>query len=153
MLRQWQHADKCAGMRDTRRRRATDDRRDFNSASGRVQRARLKTLDDLDKRSRAYKHARRLVKDMESDLGGSENTTRAQRELVVRAAMLSALATDMEARYLRREEKIDVDTYCKLTNSLVRVINVLGLKRLARDVTTPSLDEYAQRRLPRGDAK
>lgn len=83
---------------------------------------------------------------MTADLGGEGNLTHGQRELVHRAAMCSVLLGDMEARWIRGEEKFNVNDYTKLINTQHRVIAELGLKRLARDVT-PTLDQYRQRRI------
>ena len=132
--------------------RAADTRTDFNDAPGPVQRARLQTLDDLDKRSRAHRNVRKVIARMEADLGGAENITGAQRELIVRAAMLSALASDIESRYLRSAKKIDIHEYTKIVNTQNRVLGSIGLKRVAKDVT-PSLDEYARRRLVASDVE
>jgi hypothetical protein len=81
---------------------------------------------------------------MVADLGGEANCTRAQKELIARAAMLSVLAADIEARYLAGEE-FALDEYAKIVNASNRVLNSIGLERRAKNVT-PSLDEYAERK-------
>jgi len=133
-----------------RNHKAVDRRSDFNRTTGREARARLKTLEDLDQRSRALKHVRRFVTAMETDLGG--DITTAQRELVHRAAMISVLLGDMEARWLREEEDLNVGSYAALINTQNRVIHALGLKRVARDMT-PTIDQYARTKRIAHDAE
>ena len=129
-----------------------DRRSDFNRVPGKEQRARLKTLEDLDQRSRALKHAKKFTRAMISDLGGEGNVTRAQQELIHRAAMCSVLLGDMEARHLRyldskaKGEAIPVERYTALINAQNRLIHALGLKRIARTVDG-SLEDYAAKRI------
>lgn len=92
----------------------------------------LKTLDDLDGRTRAAKLAHRLVTDLESDLGGDLST--AQRELVKRAALLGAIVEDYEVRWLEHKGA-DLSLYGTLVDRQRRILETLGLGRVARDVT------------------
>ena len=61
---------------------------DVPSKHRRDKRLRLRTLDQLDKRTQAAKLAHSLVSALCCDLGGDEVVTVAQRELVKRAALL-----------------------------------------------------------------
>ena len=74
------------------------------------------------------------------DLGGHENLTEAQQQLVRRAAMLAAQCELMEAQALRGLE-FKALAYGQLTGHLTRTLNALGLKREPIDVT-PALHQY-----------
>ncbi len=105
---------------------------------------RLRSLDDLDNRTAAARRARELVADLESDLGGGESLTVGMRELVKRAAMLGAIIEDHEVRWLQREPA-DLSLYGTLVDRQRRVLETLGLDRVARDITPNPLD-YARQR-------
>jgi hypothetical protein len=93
----------------------------------------LITISDLDKRTGAAKRVGDLVRAIESDLGGSDRLSATQRQLVQRAAVLSAIAEDFEVRWAVGQE-VDVGTHVTLINSLRRVYETIGLERVARDV-------------------
>src|SRR5262245_14491356 len=102
---------------------------------------RLATYGQLDRRTSAYREARRLVGALVSDLGGEAELTAGERELVQRAAMLGALLVDQEAQYLRGERPFDAVTYCTIVNAQRRTLEAIGLKRVPRDVT-PRVGDY-----------
>lgn len=104
--------------------------------------ARLMTLADLDGRTLAAKRARTLVQDIESDLGGRNHLTAAQRELAVRAAVLGAILADGEVRLLAGEN-VSLPEHLSAINAQRRVLVTLGLERKARDVT-PDLRGYLE---------
>ena len=62
-------------------------------------RTRFITLADLDGRTRAARNARDIAAAMTADLGGEQDLTEAQRQLIQRAATLGALIEDFEARF------------------------------------------------------
>jgi hypothetical protein len=93
----------------------------------------LITISDLDKRTGAAKRVGDLVRAIESDLGGRDHLSATQRQLVQRAAVLSAIAEDFEVRWAMGQE-VDVGTHVTLINSLRRVYETIGLDRVARDV-------------------
>src|ERR1044072_9304617 len=64
--------------------------------SGDRPRKRLRTLADLDGRTHASIQARRLVAELEADLGGANNISTAERELVKRCAILGAIIESHE---------------------------------------------------------
>lgn len=101
---------------------------------------RLRSIDNLDQRTHAARRARELVAELERDLGG--DLTTARRELVKRAAMLGAIIEDHEVRWLRREPA-DLGTYGTLVDRQRRILETLGLDRVARDITPDPLD-YAR---------
>jgi len=105
--------------------------------------AQLLTLSDLDGRTQAARRAKALVETIETDLGGADRLTGAQRELVTRAAVLGALIQHSEVRMLAGK-KVDFSDYLAAVNVQRRVLATLGLDRKLRDVT-PDLGDYVQR--------
>ena len=110
----------------------------------RSRRPRLLSLNDLDGRTNAAKSARALIADLESDLGGSDQLSAAERELVRRSALAGAMLQDMEVKWLSGLG-IEVAAYTTLANSQSRMLNMLGLRRRAKDVTPPDLKTYLAR--------
>jgi hypothetical protein len=108
--------------------------------AGRVGKARLTSLDSLDRRTVAYRETRKLINEIEGDLGGSDRLSTGERQLVQRAAVLGAVLTDTESRWIEGEP-IDTTAYCTVVNAQRRVLETIGLRRQPRDVT-PSLAEY-----------
>src|SRR5262245_15414829 len=86
-------------------------------ADGKVRRM---TLGDLDGRTTAAKTARRLISEIESDLGGSDRLSAAERVLAHRAAVATAMAEDMEARWLTGHP-VDIGAYGTLVNVTTRL--------------------------------
>lgn len=103
---------------------------------------RLRTLDDLDKRTAAAQHAIGFRDAVAADRGGLDRLTAAERELIEGAAILSAMIRDMGVAYLGGE-KIDALAYMALLNAQRRTLETIGLDRRPRDVS-PSLSEYLQ---------
>lgn len=99
---------------------------------------RLLTLQDLDARTRACKHALGLRDGFLSDLGGEDNASIAQRELAQRASVLGAMLEDAEARWLRGEP-VQLAEFCTLVNAQRRVLADIGLERKARNITLDAI--------------
>ena len=76
-------------------------------------RTRLRTIDDLDGRTFAAREARKLIAELERDLGGDLSV--AQRELVKRAAVLGAIISDHEVAWLEHRPS-DLTTYGTLVD-------------------------------------
>jgi hypothetical protein len=101
---------------------------------------RLLTLGDLDRRTAAYRETRKLIDEIEGDLGGGDRLSTGERQLVQRAAVLGAVLTDVESRWIAGEP-IDTTAYCTVVNAQRRTLETIGLRRRSRDVT-PSVAEY-----------
>ena len=108
---------------------------------------KLLTLDDLDRRTNAYRRTADLIAEIEGDLGGADQLATAERQLVQRAAILGAVLEDSEARWLNGEA-FDPASYCTIVNAQRRVLETIGLRRRARDLT-PSLQSYLQSKQPK----
>jgi hypothetical protein len=100
---------------------------------------RLISLDALDARTAAARAARELIAMLSTDLGGDEQLSAGERQLVQRAAMCGAIVADFEARWVAGEP-IALNEYLSAVNVQRRVLATLGLRREPRDVT-PSLDQ------------
>jgi hypothetical protein len=97
---------------------------------------RLRTLEhDLDGRTHAAQKAKLTVSGLTSDLGGSEQVTVSQHQLIMRAAILSAFIEDIEVKWLRKEP-VAVGEWFAAINALRRCLVSLGLERRARNVGT-----------------
>jgi hypothetical protein len=88
---------------------------------------RLVTIDHLDRRTRAGRRASELVRAFETELGGTERLRPGQYEAVRRAAALSAIADDFQARRLAGQP-VDVTELVKVCNLARRAVLDLGIK-------------------------
>src|SRR4029078_1966158 len=95
-------------------------------------RARFITLADLDGRSRAARNARDIAAGMTADLGGEQDLTEAQRQLIPRSATLGALIEDFEARFLAGTQLDDLPKYLSAITTQRHVLSLLGFERSAR---------------------
>jgi len=99
-----------------------------------------RVLDDLDGRTvqvRRYKHAMTCFA---TDLGGEDQLTQGQLQLVRSAAGLALLRERLDAKALA-DKYVPIEEYTRITNALTRVVIALGLKRVSRNVT-PDLETY-----------
>jgi hypothetical protein len=110
---------------------------------------RFMTLTQIDGRTRSMMRVRTIMRALEVDLGGSDHLTLGQCQLCQRAAVLGAYIEDIEARWAAGET-IEVSDYLAAINSQRRVLATIGLERRSRDVTPPSIEEYAKHVLDNG---
>ena len=76
-----------------------------------------------------------------SDLGGDDQLSEAQLQLIRRAATLAIHCEQMESD-MARGDSADMNEYATMTNVLRRVLTTIGLKRVPKDITT--LAEYVK---------
>jgi hypothetical protein len=100
---------------------------------------RLLSLADLDGRTAAARVARKLIGELENDLGGSDRLSAAERTLVHRAALVTAGAENLEAGWLVGRG-LDVAACTALVNIQRRLLVTVGLQRRPRGVT-PALSD------------
>lgn len=105
--------------------------------------ARLRTLADLDKRTRAHRDTAELRENIAADLGGWPNVSAMASEIITSASLLGAIIRDRAAAYLAGDA-MDLGEFITLTNAQRRLLADLGLERRARDVT-PDLHDYLSR--------
>jgi hypothetical protein len=86
---------------------------------------RLRTLDRLDQRTRAYKRTRELVALWTAAVGGSPSPVQAMA--IRHAAACCAISEDAQSRYLSGDPSFSPDQLTKLANIATRAINALGL--------------------------
>jgi hypothetical protein len=120
-----------------------------------AQRSRLangtKLLPMTDGRSAIARRFKDLVQDISSDLGGVEHLSEGQRQLIRRAAMLSAECERLEAMSARGEAGFDIDVYGMLCDRLGRLFGRIGLERIAKTVMSP-MERLEQHRKARREA-
>jgi hypothetical protein len=105
---------------------------------------RLLSLEDLDRRTRAYQKTAELIDRVEADLGGAERLSTAEQQIIRRAALTGAVLEDLGTRWLNGEP-IDCGLFATLSNSERRLYESVGLRRQPRDVT-PTLPQYLARK-------
>ncbi len=98
----------------------------------------------VDGRTRPAKAYEAIVNALVADLGGKDAISRAELEIVRRAAGLGVLAGQIEAAIVAGDD-IDPMQYQSVANAQGRLLFRLGLKRVARDVTPPLADYLASK--------
>jgi hypothetical protein len=100
-----------------------------------------KLLDNLDARSAPARRFRDVQNDIARDIsGGIDHLTEAQLQLVRTAAGLVVMRESFDTAALNGEE-VSVSEYCRVSNSLRRVLATIGFNRVPRDITPRPLRE------------
>ena len=99
-------------------------------------------LPGVDGRSAWVRRCKELIAEHIADLGGIENTSAAERSLVRRASVMTVELERMEVKFATAgmASADDLDLYQRTAGNLRRLLESVGLRRRARDVT-PSLGE------------
>jgi len=98
----------------------------------------LLTMKDVNCRGGVPYKIRKTARLLSSDLGGDLSI--AQTMMVQRAGVLQALLEHAEVGYLLGRSGVALGDYVAMVAAQTRVLKLLGLKRVPRDVT-PSLGE------------
>jgi hypothetical protein len=106
--------------------------------------ARLLSLDDLDRRTRAFQTAAEMKSAIIGDLGGADQLSTLELIQAENAAVGAAVLRDLQVRWLRGEE-VEAATLATVENVFNRTAAALGTKRRTRDVM-PTLDQYTAMR-------
>jgi hypothetical protein len=77
---------------------------------------RLLRLENLDRRTGAYRQVAETIDRVEEDLGGPDSLSAAQRQLVRHAVLSGAMADDLATRWLAGEP-VDPAAFCTLVNA------------------------------------
>jgi hypothetical protein len=113
-------------------------RRDSRRSHGK---AKLLTLDRLDKRTAAAQRAMELVRSFTASMGGADRLSEGAKQLVQRAAVLGTYIEATEVKWLRGEP-IELLDLLAAINAQRRCIETIGAAtRQARDIT-PSVADY-----------
>jgi hypothetical protein len=122
--------------------RAKRRRRDSRRSHGK---ARLLTLDRLDKRCASAQRALALVREFSASLGGAEHLSVGAKQLIQRCAVLGTFIEACEVKWLQGQP-IELLDYLAACNTQRRIIQDLGAAaRQARDITVLDPLEYARR--------
>jgi hypothetical protein len=95
-------------------------------------------LPNVDGRSLIARRYRDICTTIASDQGGLDQLSEARIQLIRRYAACCVLAEEMESRLVRGEQ-IDITVYVQLTTTMVRIALRIGLDRVPRDISSPSL--------------
>lgn len=104
---------------------------------------RPRFLDTLDGRTQTARVLRQRLAEIQSDLGGADQLSYAQRSLARRAVWLEAWIETQEAN-AADGEKIEIGQQVSALNSLIGILKTLGLERKASQV--PDLATYLKRK-------
>ena len=102
-----------------------------------------KLLPLADGRSVTARRFRDLYEDIAADLGGLDRLSEGQKQLIRRAAMISAESERLEALATRGEGEFDLELYGMLCDRLGRLFGRIELERRQRD-TGPSMKSRCQ---------
>ena len=100
------------------------------------------SIDALDRRTRPFKRYETIRGAVLADMGGEENVSEVQKQLVSKFATIALQLEVMEAAAIDGNE-IDVDLFGRAAGHLRRIAEALGMQRVARDVS-PSLADIAE---------
>jgi hypothetical protein len=100
-------------------------------------------LPSIDGRSPWVRRCKDIIAEHLSDLGGDDQTSSAERSLVRRAAVLTTELERLEVKFARAEGALadDLDLYQRTAGNLRRLLEVVGIKRVPRNIT-PSVGDY-----------
>jgi hypothetical protein len=97
-----------------------------------------KLLPLTDGRSATARRFKDLIDDISGDLGGADRLSEGQRQLVRRAAMLSAECERQEALSVRGDAEFDCEAYGVMCDRLGRLFGRIGLERIPKTVNLRS---------------
>lgn len=118
-------------------------KRPLSRVTGDAARGLAGWLDGNDKRGPVARRFRDLVAEVTSDLGGAGELSEAQRQIIRRIASMSVWCESVEAKMADGEE-IDIDKFQRTSNSLRRLCETIGLRRVAKEAV-PTLRAYLSR--------
>lgn len=127
-------------MDSTQRRAAMAERPDY--LRSRVTNGR-DLLPNVDGRSLWIRRLRDVMVAHIADLGGDDAISEAERSIVRRVATMTVAIEQIEARFAQEGEASEraLDLHQRTAGNLRRLLESLGMKRRARDIT-PTLDAY-----------
>jgi hypothetical protein len=112
-------------------------------------------LPDVDERSLWVRRFRDLLALHLGDLGGADIASEAEKAIARRAACLIVELEQLEQKFATQgaSEGGQLDQYQRVSNTLRRLLESLGLERRQRDVTpTPTVDRYVASLVGEGKA-
>jgi hypothetical protein len=99
-------------------------------------------LPGIDQRSAWVRRCKDVISSHLSDLGGPDNVSAAKLSIVRRASVLTVELERLEAQFAvaGQADAEQLDQYARVAANLRRLLEAVGLERVARDVTT--LEQY-----------
>src|SRR5918997_846541 len=90
-----------------------------------------RVLNDVDHRSAGMRRLRDLIQLHTNDLGGDDTISEAERRLIRRAAMLTLQLEMLDQKFATEDGacRLDLELYQRLSNTLRRLLESLGLQR------------------------
>ena len=116
------------------------------SARSQVSNGSAMFVEPIDGRTRASRRFRDVLAGIVSDLGGADGLSEGQNQLARRCSLIAVECERLEGRAVAGEP-IDLELFGMLTDRLGRALQRLGLRRVARDVTSDNPDERLIRQL------
>ena len=102
-------------------------------------------LPGVDGRSTWARRLRDLIGLHLSDLGGEDAVSAAEASIIRRAATLTVELERLELVFATSDAKPDdLDLYQRMSNTLRRLLETTGLKRVPRNVTPATLESLAE---------
>jgi hypothetical protein len=93
-------------------------------------------LDGADGRSSVARRYREVAALLAQDVSPDpDQLTEAQRQLIRTTAGLVILRERLDVRLIKGETNISTAKYCRIANSLRRILATIGLTRMPRDIT------------------
>jgi len=104
-------------------------------------------LPGIDQRTLWVRRYRDLLALHVQDLGGDSNISEAERAIIRRACCLILECEQREVKFAKAgaASNFDIEVYQRLSNTMRRLLESVGLQRRPRDVT-PTLQEYLRTR-------
>jgi len=102
-------------------------------------------LPNIDGRSLIARRYRDICSAIAADQGGIDQLSEARIQLIRRYAACCVLAEEMESV---RGGQIDITEHAQLTSTMVRVAQRIGLDRVPRDISSPSLADILREGQP-----
>ena len=103
-------------------------------ATAQASRGKVGWLERSDKRGPVARRFRDIAAIISADLGGFQDLSEAQRQIIRRISSMSVWCESQEAKMADGEE-IDIDRFQRSSNSLRRLCESIGLKRVAKDIS------------------
>jgi hypothetical protein len=101
-------------------------------------------LPNVDGRSTWVRRCRDIIEAHLADLGGTLNTSEAERSIIRRAATLTTELERLEVKFALSAGATadDLDLYQRTAGNLRRLLEAIGLRRRPREVEVPNLTDY-----------
>ncbi len=97
----------------------------------------------IDKASGAARVFDRMVREIESDLGGRRQLTRIEGELIRAFAGAATTLQYLNHQVMLGEgSELNLAAYSNVASTMLRIGSRLGFRRRARDITPPPLSDY-----------